>query len=166
MPRNVDYGDYQHTGAHTFEVAPVVPAGSFGDTQIGSTSPIDALKLKHQYAPKLAQAHGTAAATERRVCHVAKSAGSVASIEAGPVVAAIGDSTVTVDLRKNGSSVLTSPISLSSANAAYAKVAGAISSAAYVSGDVFELVFTATVGTGTLPQGVWAEPVFREGPGA
>jgi hypothetical protein len=45
---------------------------------------------------------------------------------------------VTVDLKKNGTSVLTSVVTITNAQAAYARVAGAIATAAYVAGDVFE----------------------------
>lgn len=165
MPSNIDYSNVTHAGTHTFEVAPVVPNASFGDNQIGTTNPILATKLKHQYTPVISQVHGTAAAAERRVRHVARAAGEVTAIEAGVVVAAVGDSVVTVDLKKNGTSVLTSPISIDSGDAAFAKVVGSISSASYVAGDVFELVVAVTAGTGTLPQGLFCDTVFREGAG-
>lgn len=165
MPQNIDYADELHVGQHQFELAPKVPDGSFGDSQIGSTNPIDATKLKHQHVKVHAQPYGTAAASERKVVHVARSAGSVAAIEVGVVVAAVGAATVTLDVRKNGTSVLTSPVSLTSSQAAYSKVNGAISVAAYSSGDVFEIVLTATAGGGTLPQGVFCDAVFREGAG-
>ncbi len=165
MPQNIDYNDELHTGQHQFEKAPIVPAGSFGDTQIGTTNPIDATKLKHQYIDKIAQAAGSAAANERRVVHIARSAGSVTAIEAGITTAAVGDSTVTIDLKKNGSSILTSVITINSTHAAYAKVSGAIASGTYAVGDVFEIVAVTTVGTGTLPQGLFSDAVFREGSG-
>lgn len=166
MPANVDYADTLHTGLHTFERTPTVPASSFGDTQIGTTNPIGANKVKHQHHKQLSQAHGSAAAAERRVVHVARAAGTVESFEAGVVVAAVGDSTATADLYKNGASILTAAVEIDSGDAAYAEVAGAISSAAYVAGDVFEVVVTVAAGTGTLPQGLYAAAVLRESPGA
>lgn len=167
MPQNINYADELHTGQHQFEKAPKVPDGSFGDAQMGTANPVGTTKLKHQYTPLLAQDHGVAAASVRRVVHVARSAGEVSAFEAGVVVAAIGNATVTVDLRKNGASVLTSVITLDSANAAYAEEAGPLNAAltAYVAGDVFEVVTVATAGTGTLPQGLYADAVFREGSG-
>ncbi|VTR95239.1 Marine sediment metagenome DNA, contig: S03H2_L04701 OS=marine sediment metagenome GN=S03H2_18785 PE=4 SV=1 [Gemmata massiliana] len=167
MPQNVDYSDVLHTGTHKFEVAPVVPANSFGDTQIGSSNPIGATKLAHQYVPTYSQPNGTAAVTERKVIHVAQSAGNVISAEAGIVTVAAGAATVTVDVRKNGTTVLTSTISISVAQAAFAKVSGAVNAtpATYVTGDVFEVVVTATAGGGTLPQGLFVDVKFREGAG-
>jgi hypothetical protein len=165
VPQNLDYQDELHTGQHKFEKTPTVPDGSWGDPQMGATNPVDATKLKHQYVPTYAQPNGTAAVTERKAVHVARSAGTVAAIEAGIVTAAVGAATVTVDLRKNGTTILTSVITISVAQAAYARVAGAIASAAYIAGDVFELVVTATAGGGTLPQGLFVDTVLREGSG-
>lgn len=165
MPANIDYQDAVHTGQHTFQVAPIVPNSSFGDDQMKATDPLSCTKTDHQYTPRIAQAHGSAAADERRVVHVAKAAGEVTSFQAGPIVAAIGGATVTADLVKNGTTVLSAPISIDNGDAAFAKVSGAISSAAYVAGDVFEVILDATVGGGTLPQGIWAQPTFREAAG-
>lgn len=165
MPANIDYSDVTHVGRHRFEQAPTVPDGSFGDSQMSASSPLLATKVKHQYVKVAAQVHGSAAAAERRVVHVARSSGEVTAFEAGIVVAAVGDSTVSVDLRKNGTTILSAPVSISSAQAAYAEVAGTISGGSYSAGDVFEVVITVTAGTGTLPQGLYADAVFREGSG-
>ena len=162
MPKNIDYQAWLHTAEHTFQTAPIVPDGSFGNAQIGTTNPIAANKVDHQYAPILAQVDGSAASAETRVVHVAKAAGTVEQFQAGPVVAATGDSTVTIDLHKNGSSILTATITIDNGDAAYAKVPAAIDDDEYVAGDVFEIVITVSAGTGTLPQGVWAQPIFRE----
>lgn len=167
MPASIDYSDEKHVGLHTFEQTPSVPAGSWTNTQINASAAIDATKLKHQYAPVFSQVHGSAATSERRVIHVARSAGEVTAAEAGHVVAGAGGATVTVDVRKNGTSILTgaTPISLTVAGAAYSKTTGSLNSSltAYVAGDVFEIVLVATAGGGTLPQGVFADVVFREG---
>lgn len=165
MPQDIDHSDINFTGQIAFERAPVVPTSSFGDREIDVTDPILATKLKHQYAPTLAQVHGSAAVTERKVVHVAKSAGNVTGIEAGIVVAAVGAATVTIDLRKNGTTILSGVITIDVANSAYAKEAGVISVDSYSLGDVFELVITATAGGGTLPQGLFVSTVFREGAG-
>lgn len=165
MPQSIDYADTLHTGTHQFEKAPRVPDGSFGDAQIGSANPIAANKLKHQYAPMLAQPHGIAASNARQVVHVARSSGSFEAVEAGVLVAAAGDAVVNVDVLKNGTSVLTSAIVIDSTTAPYAEESGAINTPAYVAGDVFEVVVAVAAGTGTLPQGVYVAGVLREGSG-
>jgi hypothetical protein len=168
MPQNIDYSDVTHAGTHSFEVAPVIPAESYGNREIDPGDPIAATKLDHQYTPPFSQVHGVAAADERRVVHVARAAGEVTAFWAGITQAAVGDSTVTVDLKKNGTSVLTSVITITSAKVAYEETNGAVVTTGaeeYAAGDVFEVVVDATVGTGTLPQGLYAQPVFREAAG-
>lgn len=165
MSQNIDYNDELHAGTHTFLTAPVVPDSSFGDAQMSASDPVSCTKLDHQHNRILAQAHGSASADERRVIHCARAAGVLTAIRAGVVVAAVGDSTVTVDLYKNGASILSAVITLDSGDAAFAEVAGAIDTDDYIAGDVFEVVIDATVGTGTLPQGVYVDAVFREGAG-
>ena len=161
MPTTID-GQTYFTGAVQFGSTVTLPSGAIGNSQIASSAAIDATKLQHQHARGLAQAHGTAAAAERRAIHRAKGAGTLTEFKAGPTVAAVGDSTVTVDLRKNGTTVLSGTISITSATAAFASVTGSISSASYAAGDVFEVVITVSAGTGTLPQGVYAQATFRE----
>lgn len=165
MPTNINYADVLHTGQHTFDKAPKVPDASFGNQQIGTSSPIDVTKLNHQYQPTYAQASGAAAATETRALFVARASGTVRGVEAGIIVAAIGAATVTIDLKKNGVSILTSVITIDNTKAAYARTAGGISTAAYVAGDVFTIVITATAGGGTLPQGLFVDGTFAEGSG-
>jgi hypothetical protein len=140
----------------------VLPADCVTDTNVNGSSPLAAAKTRHRHLRTLAQAHGTAATAERRVVHVAHAAGTVSAFRVGPVVAATGNSTATADLYKNGASVLSAGVALDNTNAAYAEEAGAVSSAAYVAGDVFEVVVTVSAGTGTLPQGVYADAVFDE----
>jgi hypothetical protein len=70
---------------------------------------------------------------------------------------------VTVDLRKNGTTVLSAVITLNNANTARVAVAGALSVTTLVAGDVLEVV-TATAGGGTLATGVFAIVTVNEMP--
>ena len=119
---------------------------------------IEASKLEHQHRATYAQESATtAAAAKDEVIHVVKgTAGTLKTFSAGCVVANIGNSTVTVDLHKNGASVLTAAIEIDSGDAAYAIVAGIINTAPVVADDVLEVVVIATIGTGTLGKGVFA----------
>lgn len=139
-----------------------LPAASVGDNQFASSDPLSAAKQEHQHEEVVAQVHGTAAVTERRVLHVARGAGSVTAFRAGVVVANVGAATITVDLRKNGTTVLSAVVTLNNTHTAYTKVDGTVSVPTYVAGDVFEVVITATAGGGTLGQGLFAQGVFRE----
>lgn len=127
------------------------------DGMIVALAGIDASKLDHAHRVVYAQESATTAVAESRVVHVVVGAtGTVNSISAGCVVPAVGAATCTVDLKKNGSSILTAPISIDSGDAARALVAGAISSAALAVGDVLEIVTTATAGGGTIGKGLFA----------
>ena len=87
---------------------------------------------------------------------VANRAGTVNSVKAGSIAAAIGDSTVTIDIKKNGSTILSAVITLDSSNTARITEAGTISRAGtFVAGDWYEVVIIATAGTRTLPTGVF-----------
>jgi hypothetical protein len=165
MPQNIWDGDVYIRGnlrADGFSL----PANSVGDAAVSTLAPIDATKLKHQYAPIFASIHGAAVATMRYVTHVAYAAGTIAYMHAGVVVPATGNSTVVVNLLKNGVSVLSATILLDSTDGAYALNIGTILTAAYTAGSVFEIQVTANVNTGTLPQGLFVQTVFREDPGA
>jgi hypothetical protein len=140
------------------------PAGSVSNSHVAASADIDATKLEHQHVRSYAQEGSTLAATERRVLHVVRGAtGTVVEFLATLRVAAIGDSTVTVNLLKNGTTILTANISLDSGDAAYSiSSAAGYTSTSLVQGDVLEVSITATAGTGTLPKGITAELVVRE----
>ena len=149
--------------AATFAAAVNLPSVCVGNAQVKLAAGIEATKLEHQHRPTYAQESAATAADETRVVHVVKGAtGSLQAFSAGCVVANIGDSAITVDLHKNGVTVLTAPISLSSTDSAYDVVAGVLASDAVVVGDVLEVVVDATVGTGTLGTGVFASLDLHE----
>jgi hypothetical protein len=67
-----------------------------------------------------------------------------------------------VDLKKNGTTVLSGLPTLTNADAAFAFDLGTFSSTPYVADDVFTIVVTATVGGGTVGQGLTAQLITRE----
>lgn len=142
----------------------VAPASTITNSMIQAAAGIDATKVIHQHQKGLFQVHGSAATSERKVVHVARAAGTLTEFVAGVVVACIGAATVTVDLRKNGTTVLTGTILIDSTDAAYAINVGTLASTSYVAGDVYEVVTVATAGGGTLGQGLFAQATLRENP--
>ena len=140
----------------TLIAAPVLPDGCIDADHVEAGAGIEASKLDHQHRANYSQESATVAASGAWVRHTAKGAGTLQEFKCGVVVACIGDSTITVDLLKNGVSILTAAVVLDNGDAAYAKVAGTIDTATFVTGDVFEVKITATVGTGTLGKGVFA----------
>jgi hypothetical protein len=103
-------------------------------------------------------------AAKRQVIHRVRGAtGTLVEFGVVATVAAGATTTVTVDLKKNGSSVLSSTIALDSTTAAFVlKLAGGFTSADLVVGDVLE-VDVSLSGTNE-PRGVSCVLTVREDP--
>jgi hypothetical protein len=141
------------------------PNGCITDAAVLTGTNIAAGKVYHRFNKSYRQPSATTAFVESQVVHVARTAGNVISFDVGAVVANIGAATVIFDMLKNGATVLTAQITLTSATAAYALLSGTIAggSATCVAGDVFELkIVSATVGGGTLAKGVFCRFVTEE----
>lgn len=137
-------------------------AASIGDSQIAAAAGIAATKLEHQHRLIFAQPNTTATA-ETRVVHVVRGAtGTLTDVRAGSIAACTGNATMTVDLKKNGSSVLTAVITLDSTNTARVAEAGTLASTSVVVGDVLEIVTAVNAGTGALGTGLFAAVTLEE----
>lgn len=154
-------GDVVIRGSLTATGAVNLPAGSVANAAIASVADIDASKMEHQYELTLSGALGAAAATEARVIHVVYGAtGAILAFRAGAVVAAGTSTTLSIDLKKNGTTVLSAPISLSNAQAAYQLASGTVAVPGLVSGDV--LTAHATLSGSNAAQGWFCQVVLRE----
>lgn len=161
MGLSVHNGDLNVTG--TLRVGALsLPATCVVDANVSGSSPLTAGKTRHRHAVTEAQAHGTASVARRSAVRVAHAAGEVVAVRAGVSVACVGDSTISVDVTKNGTTILSAPVGIDSGDLAFALVAGVVSDAPYVAGDVFEVQVTVSAGTGTLGQGVFCDLVFDE----
>ena len=120
-------------GNVTFAGNVTLPDGCVDKENVEPGAGVEATKQEHQHRAVYRQESDTTAAAESRVVHVVKgAAGTLQDFKAGSVVANVGDSTISVDLHKNGVTVLTAPIDLDSGDSAYDVVAGVISSASVV----------------------------------
>lgn len=141
------------------------PASCIGDSNFDGSAPLTALKQQHQHQKVYSQSNGAASVTDRKVVHVAYGAtGTVVAVRAGVVTAQVGGATLTIDLKKNGTSILTGTFQVTSAIAVFALVNGSIATAGYVAGDVFEVVVTEATGGGTQGQGLFVQLIVREDP--
>ena len=142
-----------------------IPAETLTDAGVSSSAGIGTAKLKHRYRANFNQPN-TTATTETRVVHVARVAGTIRDFLAGSIVACIGAATIVLDLKKNGTTVLSSTITLDSGNTARVAEAGTLNpaSVALVAGDVLEIVTTATAGGGTIGTGLFASVEVDEDP--
>lgn len=139
-----------------FAKAPVFPPGAvFGNNQANPGDPLQPDKLYTRYQARLSQPQGSDAIAERRTVHMALAAGVVNAIKATLDVAITGADTVAVDVLKNGTSILSAPVSLTSGNAAGAVVNITPAVTAYAAGDRLAVVVTPAHSTGTLPRGLY-----------
>ena len=142
-----------------------IPAGSLLNAGVGAAAAIAATKQIQQHIKHVSQESGTAVPDEEFCIHVVYGAtGTAVAFEAGAVVASEGGATVSVDLHKNGTTVLSSPITLNSNQTAYETVTATIGTSSFVEGDVLEVLIDGTAGGGTLAKGVFASLVLRELP--
>lgn len=130
-----------------------LPAGALTNTMIAALAGISGDKQQHVNRKAHAQS-GTVASVTIPIHAVFGATGVLKAIKAGLITPCAGAATVTIDLKKNGASVLTGVITLNSSTAARAFVAGVLSSTALTVGDFLELVVTATAGGGTVGQGL------------
>jgi len=93
---------------------------------------------------------------------VAGAAATMVSFKAGSVTPCTGDSTITVDLKKNGTTMLSAVITLDSTEIAYEAVSGTLSVTAAVADDVLTAVVAVSEGTGTLGTGVFCTLTLTE----
>ena len=151
----------RHLSARTMSI----PASTVVDASVAAGANVAASKLEHQYQPLYAQASATtAAAATIAIWRVFGETGSVVAVEAGLVSPNVGAATCTVDVKKNGTTILTGTISLTNAQVARESVAGTLdlTAAALVDGDMLEVVTTATAGGGTLGTGLFVSLKIRE----
>ncbi len=154
-------GDVVIRGSLTVTGTQTQPVG-LTNSNIASGAAISATKLEHQYSQTYAQANVTAVAETKAVHVTYGTTGVILKFKAGSIAACAGDSTVTVDLKKNGTTVLTSPITLNSSSVARVAQSASPSVTALAVGDLLEVVVAISAGTGTLATGVFASVELTE----
>jgi hypothetical protein len=126
-------------------------------SQIKAGTNIPADKTEQRFFPSYSQPN-TAATAETRTLFVARRAGTLNEVIAGSIAKAVGDSTVTIDVKKNGTTILAAPIVLDNANTARVMELGSVvGGGGFLAGDWLECVITVSAGTGTLPTGVFIQ---------
>jgi hypothetical protein len=140
-----------------------IPDGSVDDAAVAAGADISADKLCHEHRAVWQQPNTTATA-ETRVIHVCRAAGTIEAFVAGSIAACTGNATITVDLRKNGSTVLSAVITLDNANTARVVEAGTVTTPDVAAGDVLEIVIAVNAGTGALGTGLFCAATVHEEP--
>lgn len=138
-----------------------VPASSVGNTEIEAQANIAASKVEHQHNLNVAVFdHATDVAAKRIGIFRAESNCTIDKFAVYVTVAAGATTTVTVDLLKNGTTILSSAIDITNAHTAYQIVEGTVSSPSLVADDVLEVNVTLS-GTNE-PKGLNVCAVIRE----
>jgi hypothetical protein len=160
-------GDYTFAGIVRCIGSLIFPAGSIRNVDVAANAAIVHTKLEHQHRIPWGQPN-TAATTVSQVVYECRGAtGSTLSLRFGSQVKAVGDSTVTIDVKKSTAggaftTILSGVITLNSSSVDRVSQAGTITVPGLVVGDTLQVVQVATVGTGTLPTGVFGEITVKE----
>lgn len=149
-------GDWAIRGTLRCEAIAMPQNAIDNSDQIKAGTNISADKTEQRFFPHWSQAN-SAASTETRTLFVARRSGTVNEVIAGSIAKASGDAVVTLDVKKNGTTILAAVITLDNANTNRIVELGSVTSSAFVAGDWFEVVITATANTGTLPTGVFVQ---------
>ena len=143
----------------TLQAATLIPStGCVLNKHVAADAGLEASKLEHRFMRYLNQDDTVVAVTIP--IQVARGAGVVKKVEAGSIVVCTTGS-VTIDVKKNGTTVLTSVITLDDGNAVRVMEAGTIAGdGSYLADDFFEVV-VAIVSSGDL-EGLCIQVEFDE----
>lgn len=154
--------NWTFTGICQFLGNVVFQSEVIGSDNVKTGANISADKLTNRTAAEYNQASGGDVATQTRIIHIARAAGSIKSIEIRPETAPTGgDKQFTVDVQKaaNGSGSFSSLLSAaetvdSSSVDNTRQQASLVASPALADGDALRVVITASGTTGSQGQGV------------
>lgn len=134
------------------------PSASIGDDAVSVNDPLGVTKVRHirRVGSAFALAIGGTPSAYEQIVYVALTSGTVRNV--GALCNDTGSSaSITFDLKKNGSSILTGAIAVTNATTDKATVAGSISSASYAAGDVFSMQLSTSSTTGMTGPYMFAE---------
>lgn len=137
-------------------------AGAVDNNAVADDAGITYDKLEHEHRIQYTQPNTTATSEAKAVYRCRGATGTIIDIHAGSIAACIGSATITIDVKKNGTTVLNSTIVLDSANAAYTAEAGDLAVTSLVAGDVLTVHATAAAGSGTLGTGLYVSISVNE----
>ena len=133
--------------------AVTLPNGAVTNVMIQAGADIDASKIEAFWSHS--DGIAGAATTQTRVIAIGKAVGTLIHFRVTQVSACTGAATVTVDLKKNGTTVLDAVITLNAATAAYAVQDAVFDDDDIAEDDVFAVVVTVTAtGTDTAATGI------------
>lgn len=137
------------------------PSNTIGDDAMNANSPAGVTKTRHLHhkGTGFGLVIGGTPVTAEYTIHRAAAAGTVRNFRAYLTVDGTSTS-ITYDLKKNGTTILSGVVTLTHSTGDGVAVAGSISGATYVAGDKFSIAQTVSSATGAT--GPWAEAEFDE----
>ena len=132
-------------------------SGSILDATISSATRIDADKMQHVYKPGtgFALAIGGTPAAREEIVFVADQSGTIRSFHA--LCNATGSAaSVTFDLKKNGTTCLSSVITITNAQTSGQTYDGTLSVTTFAAGDIFSIALAVSSSTGMTGPYAWA----------
>lgn len=141
-----------------------LPAATINAGHIVAAAGIEATKIQQQIRRRIEIEAATTVTTSKRGIHLQQGVGSLVRFRAYLADANAGAATITVDLLKNGVSVLDAPLSFDSGDADYAILEGVFDTpiAALAADDRFEVDIVATAGGGTVGKGLVCELIVND----
>ena len=158
---NIISGDMHVDGTLTMKGV-TLPNNSVTKDKVLAGTGIEYTKLEHLHRATHKQPNSAATAETKAIALIIGATGSTLNFKAGCIAPCTGNATITVDLKKNGTTVLSAPITLDNAQAAYATVSGTITVPGLVAGDVLTVVVAVNAGTGALGTGLFASVNWKE----
>lgn len=131
-----------------FNGGTLVPGTVIG-TDVSLTANILAQSMQHCFKPgcNFSQAIGATPATREEIVYTASGPGTVNGFHA--LLNDTGSSTsVGFDLKKNGTTVLSAPVTITNADTDREVVDGTLSGNSFIAGDVFSIAMTVSSATG------------------
>jgi len=153
-------GDLIITGEILGPTGIAYPAGSIENVDINAAAAIAASKL--QRGPIIMGNQSGTAADETIIALFCKGAtATLKSFTVSNLTACAGSTALTVDLKKNGTTVLSAVLTLDSSDAAFSESEGVITVPGLVNGDYLTVVIDVTQsGTDTIATGVFWQVEF------
>lgn len=144
----------------------VAPSDSISDSAVGTVTPIAATKTVRRGRAMYSVEAATIPTAGTYPIHLAYADGIVKAFKVTQVLACLAGATVTVDLKKNGSTILSATVQQTDAHADGEVLSGALNGALddYLADDQFTVVISVAAGGGTLAKGLQCLMVFDEQP--
>lgn len=143
-----------------------VPDGTIDNAAVSASAALVATKLKQRRNIMYSQESATELAADAKypIYSVYGATCTVIAVECGNVVAAADADVADIDVLKNGVTILDAVIRIDSATAVRTPVAGTVTTAAGVDGDLYEVHLDFTGGAGAAMKGVYVNMVVDEDP--